>query len=98
MPHRLPPRLPRHLSRALFPALVPACAALTLAACVDLGPEMGAEVDSQPTGLANPASEYCVSIGGKVVMRDTPDGQAGDCHLADGRVVDEWTLFREAKG
>lgn len=45
--------------------------------------------------MANPASEYCISIGGRLEIRDGPDGQAGYCHLPDGRVVDEWTLFRE---
>ncbi|WP_420961154.1 DUF333 domain-containing protein [Brucella sp. IR073] len=44
-------------------------------------------------GMANPASVYCVDIGGKLEIRDTPQGQAGYCHLPDGRVIDEWRLF-----
>lgn len=45
-------------------------------------------------GLANPASQYCVSLGGTVEMRQTADGTVGDCHLPDGRVVEEWELYR----
>ncbi|UOM34952.1 DUF333 domain-containing protein [Acuticoccus sp. I52.16.1] len=46
------------------------------------------------TGLANPASEYCASRGGTVVIEDEADGQVGYCHLPDGRVVEEWDLYR----
>ncbi|MDO5631582.1 MAG: DUF333 domain-containing protein [Paracoccus sp. (in: a-proteobacteria)] len=45
-------------------------------------------------GMANPASEYCVSIGGRLEIRRGPDGEAGYCHLPDGRAVEEWELFR----
>ncbi|MEN9714642.1 MAG: hypothetical protein RJA35_109 [Actinomycetota bacterium] len=45
-------------------------------------------------GMANPASVYCVSIGGKVAITDTTAGQAGTCTLPSGKTVDEWTLFR----
>ena len=48
------------------------------------------------TGLANPASEYCVSIGGELEIRTEKDGEVGYCHLPDGRVVEEWELFRTA--
>ena len=44
-------------------------------------------------GMANPASEYCVSLGGRLEIRDGSDGQTGYCHLPDGRVVEEWELF-----
>lgn len=45
-------------------------------------------------GLANPAAQYCEKIGGKVEIRNGPGGQAGYCHLPDGRVIDEWELYR----
>ncbi|MDR0788529.1 MAG: DUF333 domain-containing protein [Gemmatimonadota bacterium] len=51
---------------------------------------------AQPVGLANPASVYCVEQGGTVEVREEAAGQAGYCHLADGRVVEEWAFFREA--
>jgi putative hemolysin len=47
------------------------------------------------TGMANPASEYCVKRGGKVVMeKDVGGNERGICHLPDGKKIDEWELFR----
>ena len=45
-------------------------------------------------GLANPASVYCEKLGGKLIIQNTENGQIGMCHLPDGRVVEEWELFR----
>ena len=45
-------------------------------------------------GMANPASTYCVDIGGAVSIQDTPAGQMGVCTLPDGSVIEEWELFR----
>ena len=47
--------------------------------------------------LANPASVFCVKNGGKSEIRNGPRGQYGVCRLPDGRVVEEWTYFREMK-
>ncbi|WP_417067054.1 DUF333 domain-containing protein [Niveibacterium terrae] len=45
--------------------------------------------------IANPASVYCVSQGGKLEIRKFESGdEAGFCHLPDGRAIDEWELFR----
>jgi putative hemolysin len=47
-------------------------------------------------GLANPASTNCVDkLGGTLQIVDTAKGQAGYCHLKDGRVCEEWALFRD---
>lgn len=46
--------------------------------------------------LANPASEYCGSIGGTSFGRRTPSGEIGYCRLPGGKVVEEWKLFRES--
>ncbi|MEM8729647.1 MAG: DUF333 domain-containing protein [Pseudomonadota bacterium] len=54
-----------------------------------------AETTPSTTGLANPASVYCVESGGKSEIRDGPNGQQGICVLPDGREVDEWEYFRE---
>ncbi len=43
--------------------------------------------------LANPASTYCVNLGGQVSLTEEPGGQVGYCHLPDGRVCEEWALF-----
>ncbi|SFM96039.1 hypothetical protein SAMN05216516_101541 [Izhakiella capsodis] len=48
------------------------------------------------TGLANPASVYCVKIGGKSVMVNTKGGVTGNCILPSGKEVDEWSLYRHA--
>lgn len=49
-------------------------------------------------GMPNPASEYCVQQGGKLEMKQDKDGsQYALCHLPDGRVVEEWELFRSQK-
>lgn len=44
--------------------------------------------------MANPASVYCQSLGGKIVLKSDDKGQFGICHLPDGTQIDEWELFR----
>ncbi|BCM84943.1 putative hemolysin [Methylobacterium indicum] len=51
----------------------------------------------QAWAMANPASAHCASLGGRVEIRKDATGEAGYCHLPDGRVVEEWQLFRAAK-
>jgi uncharacterized protein len=48
-------------------------------------------------GLANPAAQHCVTLGAHSVIRQGARGQYGICIFADGRVCEEWTLFREAR-
>jgi putative hemolysin len=50
----------------------------------------------QRIGLANPASVYCTQQGGKLEIRNEAAGQVGYCHLPDGRIVEEWALYRAA--
>lgn len=47
--------------------------------------------------IANPASEHCIERGGTLEIRDEANGQIGYCHLPDGRIVEEWQLFRESR-
>ncbi|MGE4322864.1 MAG: DUF333 domain-containing protein [Sphingobium sp.] len=47
-----------------------------------------------PVGMPNPASVHCQDQGGKLEIRTGPDGQTGYCHLPDGRVIEEWELYR----
>jgi len=47
-----------------------------------------------PIGMANPASAYCVQLGGKLTIEDRPGGQVGICTLPDGTRIDEWELYR----
>lgn len=45
-------------------------------------------------GMPNPASAYCIERGGRLELREGPEGDSGYCHLPDGRVAEEWELFR----
>lgn len=45
-------------------------------------------------GMPNPASEYCIKIGGVLNIVDGPNGQVGICELPDGTKIEEWELFR----
>jgi hypothetical protein len=40
--------------------------------------------------MGNPAANYCLARGG--TLEDRPDGAV--CHLPDGTITEEWTLFR----
>lgn len=56
-----------------------------------------AEGGSSTTGgIANPASEKCVSVGGVSVLVevDAAGAQMGLCQLSRGSLIEEWTLFR----
>jgi uncharacterized protein len=69
---------------ALFAPLVLACMG-----CVP------ADDQSMSVGMANPASVYCVEKAkGTLVARQGSEGSILDCQLPDGRVVEEWQLFR----
>ncbi len=49
----------------------------------------------EPIDVANPASEYCVKLGGRSeTKKDKDGGEYGVCHLPDGTIIDEWELFR----
>jgi len=47
---------------------------------------------SQKTGLANPASVYCVKHGGELQILDGPDGQYGMCLFPDKSACEEWAF------
>lgn len=51
--------------------------------------------DQEKVGIANPASTNCVELGGTLEIVDQADGQIGLCHMPDGRVCEEWALFRD---
>ncbi len=44
--------------------------------------------------LANPASVACVNAGGKLISKQTKQGEFGMCKLPSGKVCEEWALFR----
>ncbi|MEI9421078.1 DUF333 domain-containing protein [Mesorhizobium sp. Cs1299R1N1] len=48
-----------------------------------------------PVGMANPASVHCGAIGGRFVVRkDKAGSEYGFCRLPNGRLCEEWALFR----
>ncbi|AZV20677.1 MULTISPECIES: DUF333 domain-containing protein [unclassified Mesorhizobium] len=52
----------------------------------------------KPVGMANPASVHCVDIGGRLVIRkDKAGNEYGFCGLPNGRLCEEWALFRDNK-
>ncbi|CAB4884915.1 unannotated protein [freshwater metagenome] len=51
-----------------------------------------------PTGIANPASVFCVKQGGRLEIVDEAGGQVGYCNLPDGTRVEEWEYFRAQTG
>lgn len=46
------------------------------------------------TQIANPASEYCISLGGELELTESSQGSVGMCTLSSGEVCEEWALFR----
>lgn len=45
--------------------------------------------------MSNPAAAHCIDIGGELEIGDGAEGQFGLCRLPDGRVCEEWALFRD---
>ena len=43
----------------------------------------------------NPASAYCVAVGGTfTLLRDDAGNESGGCFFRDRSMIEEWTLFR----
>lgn len=68
-----------------------ALATLVLSGCAQTTP---GSTELPVVGMANPASVYCVKIGGKLRIEKTTKGEQGICVLPNGTEMDEWTLFR----
>ncbi|NGX95345.1 MAG: DUF333 domain-containing protein [Candidatus Afipia apatlaquensis] len=65
---------------------------LTVAECTNAAGE------ARSAQIANPASENCIKLGGRLEFRNEKGGKVGYCHLRDGRVIEEWALFRSGAG
>lgn len=73
--------------------LLVAVFSLGLSACLVL------PSDDPPRGkgtrMGNPASQYCVNLGGTLEMREDDDGDRQVmCNLPDGSEVEQWELYR----
>ncbi|MGS0682207.1 DUF333 domain-containing protein [Shewanella sp. 125m-7] len=69
--------------------------AMLLSACNPKEPEPELS-QKDATTLANPASMFCISLGGYIVIENNDNGQVGYCNLPDGKRVEEWTLYRDS--
>lgn len=50
------------------------------------------------TGMPNPASVHCEALGGSLEIRtDADGGQYGMCRLPNGRICEEWALYRDGE-
>lgn len=65
---------------------------IILTACESLSNKMAGR-SSHNIGMANPASQYCISQGGQLKIEKTKDGEQGICTLKNGEVIEEWELF-----
>lgn len=67
-----------------------------LAICA-IGSTTAMSQEHKGIGMANPASVHCIQQGGTLEIRKDERGESGYCHLPDGRIVEEWELYREQK-
>ena len=52
--------------------------------------------NNEMAGMANPSSQYCVSVGGQTFSKkDAGGNEVGYCRLPDGQVVEGWDFFRK---
>ncbi len=65
-----------------------------LTACTSV--KSGTDSGNTKIGMPNPASKYCVKVGGaSVIRKDENGGSYGVCIFKDGSEVDEWEHFRK---
>ncbi|CCF11892.1 putative hemolysin YoaF (plasmid) [Pantoea ananatis LMG 5342] len=50
--------------------------------------------ETSTSQLANPASQHCLAVGGKIDSVKTAAGEEGYCTLPSGERIDEWALYR----
>lgn len=53
----------------------------------------GGSAESQ-NHMTQRAAEYCESVGGETEVQETSLGTGRYCHLPDGRVENQWRLYR----
>jgi putative hemolysin len=69
--------------------------AVVLAVVLSLSGCGGDDDEDGDSGIANPASVYCVEQGGTVDIRTNDSGnQTGYCVFSDGTEVEEWAFYR----
>jgi uncharacterized protein len=76
-------------------ATVAAATLVVLPAC---GDDDNEPTNTVSTGIANPASEYCIEQGGTVEIVEDAGGEIGYCNLPDGTRIEEWEYYRSQTG
>lgn len=56
------------------------------------------ELPIEAASIANPASEFCISLGGELEEFTTEGGVSNYCMLPSGEKCEEWALFRSECG
>ncbi|MCA0049405.1 DUF333 domain-containing protein [Mesorhizobium sp. B283B1A] len=65
-------------------------------AALSLMPIHASAAAQKPVGMVNPASVHCGEVGGRLTIRkDKAGNQYGFCRLPNGRLCEEWVLFRD---
>ena len=67
---------------------------LPITACTSMDQS---QLSATKIGLANPASEYCIAQGGKLLIKNESNGQVGYCTLPNGTELEEWALYRASQ-
>jgi putative hemolysin len=52
------------------------------------------DLKSSRNQVANPASEYCISQGHELEIREEEEGQRGYCVSSSGEECEEWAFYR----
>jgi len=81
----------------IFTLLIVLCGCTDVAIKNDVNSNVNAEPavnTNETTNLANPASTNCINNGGKLEIKEGPNGQYGDCIFDDGTRCEEWAFYR----
>lgn len=85
--------LRKRRTMSIIPLKLGVLAALAAAAPAACSPP---KPQAEVVAMANPASVHCGEIGGRSEIRsDAAGNQSGACRMPDGRVCEEWALFRD---
>lgn len=69
--------------------------AVTTTSTASTQPDGTAMPPETTTGIANPASVFCLNSGGTIEIVDEAAGQIAYCNLPDGTRFEEWDYFRQ---
>jgi putative hemolysin len=71
------------------------CLCVALVVVAGCATEKGSE--QSPNQMTQRAAEYCESVGGETEVQETSLGTGRYCRLPDGRVENQWQLYRSER-